>query len=180
MRQKTSPSTPSQYTFLFFSASMTGYLWEVAIYLIQNRAFVNRGFLYGPWLPVYGIGGIAFYFFLRRLRAHPWKIFFLSMVLGSLIEWAVGIYLNRVWGLRYWDYSGWFGNINGYICLLSALGFGLAGVLWICLLSRLLLRLWNKIPASLQCVILTLLMLAFLVDCSAALILPNQGSDITY
>lgn len=180
MRQRTSVKPLSYYTFCFFAASMLGYLWEVIIYFIQEGTFTNRGFLYGPWLPVYGTGAILLYILHHSQYHHPLRVFFLSMLIGTLIELAVGIFLDYFWGLRYWDYIGWIGNFHGYICLLSALGFGFAGVLWICVLSHLLLYLWNKIPASLQRIILTLLMLAFLIDCSAALIIPNHGKNITF
>lgn len=180
MRQRISVNPLSYYTFCFFVTSISGYLWEVCIYFFQESTFTNRGFLYGPWLPVYGAGAILLHILLHTQCRHPLRVFFLSMLLGTLLELLVGIFLDCFWGLRYWDYTGWVLNFHGYICLLSALGFGFAGVLWICFLSRLLLILWSKIPASLQRIILTLLVLAFLIDCSAALIFPNHGENITF
>lgn len=180
MKQRVSVKPLSYYTFCFFTASMSGYLWEVFIYFFQEGTFTNRGFLYGPWLPVYGTGAILLYILLHSQYRLPLRVFLLSMLIGTLVELAVGFFLDYFWGLRYWDYTGWTGNFHGYICLLSALGFGFAGVLWICILSRFLSYLWNKIPASLQHIILTLLVLAFLIDCCAALILPNHGKNITF
>lgn len=181
----------SQMIFFFFLASFGGFLWEVLIFLFKDGSFRNRGFLYGPWLPVYGAGAVLFYLLLgnplQRIlyskpvkKHHPITIFFLSMLIGTLLELGIGYFLDAVWGLRYWDYGESFLNFHGYICLLSALGFGIAGTVWICFLSGFITRLWLKIPKSLQNTINTILILVFAVDCAAALIIPNVGKGITF
>ena len=126
--------------FFFFTGSVCGYVWEVLIFLLKEGTFRNRGFLYGPWLPVYGIGAVLFSVVLspRELlpdssgkykKNHPVTVFFLSTLLGSGLELVIGWFLDFFWNLRYWDYSGYFLDFRGYICLVSALGFGIAGVL---------------------------------------------------
>ena len=181
----------SQMVFFFFLASIGGFLWEVLIFLFQDGIFRNRGFLYGPWLPVYGAGAVLFYLLLgnplqRILYAepiknhHPVTIFLLSLLIGTLLELAIGYFLDTVWGLRYWDYGGAFLNFHGYICFLSALGFGIAGTVWICFLSGFITRLWLKLPLPFRNTMNTILLLAFAVDCAAALIIPNVGKGITF
>lgn len=128
--------------FFFFTGSVCGYVWEVLIFLVKEGTFRNRGFLYGPWLPVYGIGAVLFSVVLspRELlpdssgkykKNHPVTVFFLSALLGSGLELVIGWFLDFFWNLRYWDYSGYFLDFRGYICLVSALGFGITGVLWV-------------------------------------------------
>lgn len=123
--------------FFFFTGSACGYVWEVLIFLVKEGTFRNRGFLYGPWLPVYGIGTVLFSVILspRELlpdssgkykKNHPVTVFFLSTLLGSGLELVIGWFLDFLWNLRYWDYSGYFLNFRGYICLASAFGFGVA------------------------------------------------------
>lgn len=181
----------SQMIFFFFLASIGGFLWEVLIFLFKDGSFRNRGFLYGPWLPVYGAGAVLFYLLLgnplERIlysepvkKHHPVSIFFLATLIGTLLELGIGYFLDAVWGLRYWDYSGAFLNFHGYICLFSALGFGIAGTVWICFLSGFITKLWLKIPKPLRNTINTILLLAFMVDCAAALIIPNVGNGITF
>lgn len=170
----------AQYIFFFFLASFCGYLWEVCLMLVKEGAFSNRGFLYGPWLPVYGTGAVLMLLLLRRWKRRPAAVFFLSVLLGGTVELVIGFLLDHVWELRYWDYSGSPLSVGGYVCLYSLLGFGIAGVLWVCVLARLASHLWKKIPVPLQCTFLTLLILAFLIDCAAALIFPNQGSGVTF
>lgn len=90
---------------------MSGFLWEVLIFLFKDGNFRNQGFLYGPWLPVYGAGAVLFYLLLgnplQRIlyskpvrNHHPVTIFFPAMLIGSLLELGIGYFLDRVWRLR--------------------------------------------------------------------------------
>ena len=147
----------SQQIYFFFLGSIGGFLWEVAIFLYRDKTFANRGFLYGPWLPVYGIGAVLF-----------------------CLELLIGWFLDAFWNLRYWDYSGYPFHFHGYICLYAAVGFGIAGVLWICVLEAPLTRLWKRLSPKVRLGLNTLLLLLFAVDCAAALIFPNRGAGITF
>lgn len=167
--------------FFFFLCSIAGFLWEVAIFFVKDGGFTNRGFLYGPWLPVYGVGGVLFYLLLSRsAKKHPLITFVLSLLIGTGLELLIGWFLDSVWDLRYWDYRGYPLNYNGYICLWSALGFGIAGVLWVCVLSGFFARLWEKLPVPVRLGANTILVLLFVLDCAAALIFPNIGRGITF
>lgn len=170
----------SQQIFFFFFASMGGFLWEVLIFLVKEGHFANRGFLYGPWLPVYGSGAVLFYLLLSKIKKHPVAVFILSLLIGSGLELLVGWILDTVWDLRYWDYRGYPFNYEGYICLWSAIGFGIAGVLWVCILSGFLTKIWLYLPSPVRRGINTLLVLLFTLDCAAALIFPNIGKNITF
>lgn len=167
-------------TFYFFAASLGGFLWEVLIFFIKEGHFRNRGFFYGPWLPVYGTGAVLMYLLLSRLKRHPAKVFLYSLLIGTSLELMIGWVLDYFWGLHYWDYSGYPFHYHGYICLMSALSFGIAGVLWICLLSVLLGKFWFCIPKKARCAINFILLLLFILDCATALIFPNTGRGITF
>ncbi len=167
--------------FFFFFFSVAGFLWEVIIFFVKDGGFTNRGFLYGPWLPVYGVGGVLFYLLLSRTaKKHPVITFFLSLLIGTGLELLIGWFLDSIWDLRYWDYRGYPFNYNGYICLWSALGFGFAGVLWVCVLSGFFAKLWEKLPVPVRLGANTILVLLFVLDCAAALIFPNIGRGITF
>ena len=116
----------SQQIYFFFLGSIVGFLWEVAIFLYRDKTFANRGFFYGPWLPVYGIGAVLFYLLLgcRRKKIHPAGVFFLSAAIGTGLELLIGWFLDAFWNLRYWDYSDQPFNINGYVCLGSSIAWG--------------------------------------------------------
>lgn len=195
--------------FFFFLCSVGGFLWEVLLMYLQEGHYVNRGFLYGPWLPVYGTGAVLFHALLapRPLHVAPFSdttgsasfsmrqrkktgfcshlrrfiiLFFLSALLGSVIELAVGYFLAVTWGLRYWDYSGYPLNFRGYVCVWSALGFGIAGALWVGVLSNILRQFYFHMPKKMRRNLNTILLLLFVFDCAAALIFPNKGFGITF
>lgn len=166
--------------FYFFTASLFGFLWEVLIFLVKEGHFRNRGFLYGPWLPVYGSGAILIYLLLCKLKDHPVKAFLYSLLIGTSLELLIGWILDFFWGLRYWDYTGSLFCFRGYICLASALGIGFAGCLWICLLSSPLQKFWFSVPEKIRRFGLIILSLLFLLDCAVSLIFPNTGRGITF
>ncbi|MCM1221168.1 MAG: putative ABC transporter permease, partial [Lachnospiraceae bacterium] len=74
------------YALLFFSVAFIGWLWEVLLYFFTDHAFINRGVYRGPYLPIYGAGGLLLCFFLRRLKEKPFLVFLLSMLLCSVLE----------------------------------------------------------------------------------------------
>lgn len=186
-----------QYIFYFFCGSIGGWLWEVLLYYIMEGNFRNRGFFYGPWLPVYGCGAVFFYALLHRFEKRRIFVFVVSLVTGSCLELLAGWLLDHFWEKRYWDYSGLPLNLHGYVCLFSALGFGTAGLIWICWLSGFTWRLFNRsakknsqnfslttivnneTPARWQRVLLWLLVLAFVIDLICALCFPNTGQGIS-
>lgn len=178
--QKNNQNLLSLLLFYFFTASAGGYIWELLLFLVKDHVFVNRGFLYGPWLPVYGLGAVFFYLLLGRLQKKPILAFFWSLLIGTGLELSVGFFLERVWSLHYWDYSEYFLNFQGWICLWSAVGFGTAGMIWICVLSGPLRTFWFSLQNGFRRGLDTILFLLFLTDCCAALIFPNIGSGITF
>lgn len=195
MKKKTCISRILQYHFIGYTIAIGGWLWEVLLFLVKEHKFVNRGFLYGPWLPVYGSGAVILsilYHFAEHKKAscktgavfnkmpEPIRIFLLCMLGGSIIELAIGWFLLHVFHQRYWDYTGNLGSVNGYICLYSALGFGLFGLLWIKWLSAPLIRVWKKLPFSIQFLIAGLLNVAFVTDVIFSLMRPNSGKNITF
>lgn len=166
--------------FLFFTAAAAGFLWEVLLSFFEKKQFVNRGFFYGPWLPVYGAGAVLLYLFLHKKKNRPLFCFFTAGLIGACVELFTGWLLNACFGLRYWDYRGQLFNIGGYICLYSVLGFALAGSAYICFFAPFLLRQWEKIPEKIRRHILGLLLVAFLLDAACSLIFPNTGRGITF
>lgn len=169
-----------QYGYYFFLTSFIGFIWEIILTLIEHNSISKRGFFYGPWLPIYGIGGVLLYMILHRLKDHHFLCFILSAVIGTTLELTIGIFVNKVFHLRYWDYSDYPFNYAGYICLLSSLGFGLAGVLWVSYFSSYALNMWNRLSIKKQKVLLILLLLLFSIDCLIAIPTPNTGRGITY
>lgn len=246
------------YNFIGLTVAVGGWLWEVLLFLAKEQHFVNRGFFYGPYLPVYGVGAVllSILFYQKRISvivtyAHlksadyprhfyhsrlyirlrlliqrhkklvtgtshnqfssnsslpilsmqeepdlfdkidPYaenrsclssciRIFIFSMCGGSLTELTVGWLLWHIFHQKYWDYSGYPLNLAGYICLYSALGFGIFGVLWMKWAGPFLIRTWERLPFSVQILIIGLSDLILLTDIIFSLMKPNSGQNITF
>lgn len=125
--------TAAELTGLFFAFAAIGWLWEVGLHLALEGELVNRGTMVGPWLPIYGAGGVLAVLLLRRFADKPLLTFALGTALCTVIEYGTGKYLLAVYGLRWWDYSMYPLNIDGLVSPLTSLLFGLgccAAVYW--------------------------------------------------
>ncbi|WP_160677925.1 putative ABC transporter permease [Clostridium sp. C8-1-8] len=120
----------SLYEIVFFFAiySFLGWCIEVA-YAYTNRGyFVNRGFLYGPFCPIYGVGFVAIIVFLDKFKDNLIALYILSTLLTSIIEYVTGYLLEKIFKSKWWDYTEDPFNLHGRICLHFSLAWGLAAV----------------------------------------------------
>lgn len=164
---------------IFFTIAIMGWFWEVALNLFRTGDFVNKGTLTGPWLPIYGAGGTIILVLLYKIKEKPLFVFILSLAIGGFIEYTVSCYLELVYHLKWWDYSGFFMNIDGRICLEVLILFGLGGCAVIYLIAPLLDNLYSKIPYLTKIVICTILITLFAMDFITSTIMPNMGDGIT-
>lgn len=126
------------YLLLFMSGGIIGFLFEMLYNIFILHQWNKPGFLYGPFLPIYGWGTILIVLFLKRFKKHPIFLSIISMLLAGILEYATGAIMYEIWHQRWWDYSSYFLNIDGYVCLLSILLFGIAGLFVIYILEPLL------------------------------------------
>ena len=151
------------YLFLIFLIGcLVGWIYEEIFYWITEGVLRNRGVLYGPWLPIYGIGALGIYA-LKPLKCHPMLIFLLCVAVTGVVEYIIGYVSIRFFGLRLWDYRGLFLNINGIICFRSVVSFGIMGLAFHYLLEPIGEKLFCRIPKHTIhtcCLILTMLLLA--------------------
>ncbi len=167
------------YVLLFFCLSFLGWLWEVLLCLFSGAGFVNRGVYYGPYLPVYGIGGLLLMLLFHAKRKQPFFVFFASALLCTALEYAAAVWLEYRWGVRWWDYSGSFLNVDGKICFLCSVGFGIGGVLLICFFQPLYHKFYHKMTRGMRIVLCILLIILFVMDAAYSIIKPNSGANIT-
>lgn len=168
------------YVWLFFLTAVFGWLWEGFLYLLKDEMYVNRGFLTGPWLPIYGTGAVMLEILFHRWRDKPVMIFFMSMLLCTVLEYAAGWYLEASWGITWWDYSQAPLNLHGRICLLSSLLFGAGGMLLVWVVSPLFYSLYRRIPSKYRIIPGVLLIGIFVADATYSAVLPHVGKGITY
>ena len=117
-----------QYLIYFFIYAVIGYISEVIYCSIPLKKLVNRGFLHGPYLPIYGFGALLVVVPLMFFDAHPILVFLIAVLLTSLLEYMTSFLLERIFKTKLWDYSKNFANINGRVCLLNSTLFGLMGL----------------------------------------------------
>lgn len=168
------------YAWLFFLTAVFGWLWEGLLYLLKDEMYVNRGFLTGPWLPIYGMGAVMLEVLFHRWRDRPALIFLLSMALCTVLEYAAGWYLESKWGIKWWDYSGAPLNLHGRICLSSSLLFGAGGMLLVWVVSPLFYAVYRRIPVKCRTVLGLLAIVLFVADAAYSAIFPHVGRGITY
>ena len=180
MNTRNTAAKINNYLFLFFTASFAGFLWEILLFFITDKGFCNRGFFYGPWLPVYGSGAVLIYFFLHRKGQYPVRCFCYSALIGAVVELFTGWLLNTLFGLRYWDYSEEFLNLGGYVCLYSVIGFALAGTAYVCFAAPFLLKHWQRLSVRMRNNCIGFLLLLAAIDIAASVIFPNKGRGITF
>lgn len=165
---------------LFFSFAFIGWVWEVSLHLVSDGVFVNRGVLHGPWLPIYGAGGVLILVFLNKLRAHPVLEFVGTVVLCGIVEYGTSYYLQVTHdGKKWWDYTGYFLNINGRVCAEGLLVFGIGGMAIVYLLAPLLDNHIKKIKTGILIPVCVVLVMTFLADQVYSGKHPNVGKGIT-
>ena len=129
------------------TSSFCGFIYELLFYRIDLGYFVKRGSSYGPWIPIYAFGVLAYALLVYRFKDKPLLVFLLCVIVSGLLEYATGWFLYNICDTRLWDYNTeiWnFGNIGGYVCFRSVLVFGLAGLMLIYVVIPMLVKIMNR------------------------------------
>lgn len=112
-----------QWILLFFLFSFLGWIFESCYISLHERRFVNRGFFTGPWIPLYGAGGVVMLFIALPFYRTPLLVFIVGIIGASTMEYVTGAVMEAMFGVRYWHYTR-FASKNGYISLGSSLCWG--------------------------------------------------------
>lgn len=165
---------------LFFFMSLSGWLWEVCLHLITEGSLVNRGFLHGPWLPIYGSGSLLILVLLSRMREKPLLEFLSIMILCGCLEFGISWILELVYdGMKWWDYSDCFLNLNGRIYAKGILAFGVGGMVFVYFIAPFLDNLFQRIPKKVFVSVCLILIFMFCLDLVYSGKNPNIGEGIT-
>ncbi len=149
---------------LFIIYSFIGWSMETICKLIQKGRFINRGFLIGPWCPIYGIGCILLTLLLTRYKANPILLFVMAIIICSFLEYMTSYIMEKIFGARWWDYSTKKFNINGRICAETMIPFGLLGLLVIYFLNPFLIKEIDKIDFNILNIISIIILIIFILD----------------
>ena len=148
----------------FFVYGFLGWCTEVAFAACKERKFVNRGFLNGPICPIYGIGVGIVVQFLTPYKENLVLLYIASVVMVTALEWVTGFILEKIFHNKWWDYSKMPLNLNGYVCLLFSLIWGVACVLIVDFIHPLIHKVLSWIPFPVGMTLIVVLSIVMFVD----------------
>ena len=136
-----------EWLIFFYIYSFFGWIFESVYVSLRKRRWVNRGFLLGPFLPIYGGGAVMMLFVSEPFKSNLILTYFAGAVGATLLELVTGMVMESIFKVRYWDYSDRKYNYKGYICLESAVLWGFFTIAMNQAVHPALLRLLAAVPA---------------------------------
>ena len=134
---------------IFTFGGLFGFIYEEIFYRFDLGEWVKRGTTFGPWIPIYGFGGLIILGLTFKFRKKPLMVFLFATIASGVLELVTGWVCLEFFGVRLWDYNeeilNW-GNINGFVCARSVLFFGIAGVFLQFVVVPLFEKLEKKMP----------------------------------
>ncbi len=152
------------YFLLFLIYSVIGWIMEVTLSFIENHKFINRGFLIGPYCPIYGTGAIIITLLLNRYVDDWIVLFIMSILICGVLEYITSYLMEKIFKARWWDYSNMKFNINGRICLETIIPFGLLGLLIMYITNPFFFSLLQQIPNVWLTVLSIFFAIVFIID----------------
>lgn len=168
------------YFLLFIIYSVIGWLLELIFSLFQLKKVVNRGFLIGPYCPIYGAGCLLLIILLSKYSDNIILLFILAILICSILEYLTSWLMEKIFKLRWWDYSNMKFNINGRICLETMIPFGIIGVIVVKYFNPILMKLIDMIdPNTLSILVIILFIIDVLISCNVIFNLKTVTRNVT-
>lgn len=152
------------YFILFIAYSFLGWLLEVIGKLIEQKKFINRGFLIGPYCPIYGFGALLITFLLKKYTEDPIVLFVMSILVCGILEYLTSYFMEKIFHARWWDYSQRKFNINGRVCLYTIIPFGLLGMFIMYVSNPFLLEKIEMLPDIALNILFWVLLIIYIAD----------------
>lgn len=154
----------------FLIYSFLGWCIESVYKSILEKKLINSGFLFGPICPIYGFGAIIMYLFLEDVSNKPILTFCLGFVVLSLWEYVVGFFLEKVFHTKYWDYSEYRFNLQGRVCLLNSIFWGILGMLFIDVINPIVTSMLYQVDTNLILYIDIAVYIVLIIDMTISII----------
>ena len=149
---------------LFMLYSFFGWIIEMLVVAMEKGRFNPRGFLIGPYLPIFGVGAILITLLLSKYEEDLFVLFIVSSFLGATLEYVVSYIFEKIFKTRWWNYERDRFNLNGRVCLSTTIGFGILGVMVIVFFNPIFLSLINNINPIFQNILSIILLIIFITD----------------
>ena len=154
----------SFYFLVFIIYSFCGWIVEIIDQYFEKGKIINRGFLIGPYCPIYGVGGLFMIFTLTRFMDNPFTLIIMAMLICSVLEYLTGFLMEKLFHARWWDYSDKKLNLNGRICLENIIGFGILGALFLYGINPFIFSKLKIIPTNILAIISLSVLIIFIID----------------
>lgn len=164
---------------LYYIYSIAGWIMETVSVSIQKRKFVDRGFLIGPYCPIYGTGVVAITVLLKKYSDDVVATFFMSIIICGILEYMTSYFMEKIFKARWWDYTNRKFNINGRVCLQNLVIFGILGTFIVFVANPFLIKYINMIPITTLHIILGIFSFIFLLDTIVSYKLIFELKDIS-
>lgn len=168
------------YILLFFVYSFLGWFMESIGGIFVVKKYINRGFLIGPYCPVYGTGVVLITLLLNNSTDNCISLFINVMVICGVLEYLTGYLMEKIFKARWWDYSEKRFNINGRVCLETLVPFSIMGTLFLYVINPILINLFVSAPDILIHIITWVLFFIIIIDTIFSLIIMNAFKNVTY
>ena len=170
------------YFLIFFIYSTLGWIVESIYVSITKKKIINRGFLIGPYCPIYGCGSLIIITYIYQYKENPITIFLLSTIMCTTLEYITSYLMEKIYKTRWWDYSDKSFNINGRVCGENALLFGI-GSLYITYIQQpiihyIITKTNNIIILSLSIIFLIIFIIDIIISCKIVNKLKKNLSNI--
>ena len=152
------------YFLLFFIYSVLGWITETTYASIKQKKLVDRGFLIGPYCPIYGFGAIIGILYLTQYKNNILTVFILAAIIACITEYITSYIMEKIFKARWWDYSNEKFNINGRICGKNAMLFGICGIAVIYIIQPTINFLIKNINNKILMIISIVLFIIFMID----------------
>lgn len=170
------------YNLIYFFAfySFAGWCLEILYYFKNEHRFVNRGFLYGPFCPIYGCGVVFLVTFLDSYKNNIFVLFLLACFFTSVLEYITGFMLEKTFKTKWWDYTDDPLNLHGRVCVPYSLLWGVGEVIIIKVIHPIVHDVVNYIPKIFGDILISAIIIYFIVDFSLTLISLIEFDKLSY
>lgn len=152
------------YFLLFIIYAFLGWVLEVVGKLIEQKKFINRGFLVGPYCPIYGVGALLITFLFKKYTDDPVALFIMAIVVCGVLEYLTSYFMEKIFHARWWDYSQRKLNINGRVCLDTIIPFGLLGMFIMYVSNPFLIEKLEQLPELALNILFWVLLIIYIAD----------------
>ena len=144
--------------------SVLGWIIDTIDNFILRGKLLNRGFLIGPYCPIYGVGVLSIIYFLQRYTNNILKVFVLSIFICMIVEYFTSYLLEKLFDARWWDYSNFKYNLNGRICLDITIQFGIGSVIVMYLVHPLFIKILDSLSSNTIMILGISILIIFIID----------------